>query len=413
MQRTRREGLAVTVAVMGLLTSGAAAGGSAATDEAEASVGSQHGEKLEILFLGGTGFLGPHTIEILTEHGHEVTLFNRGNREEMFPDLELIIGNRIAAVEPGLSPLAEAVEAGRTWDAVIDTASVHTWTEDTAELLKDAADHYVYISSLSAYADASGDGRVEGDAVMEMPDDIADSIDRLPYDMTFYGAVKARSEAAAERWFPGKATVIRPGLIVGPGDTTHRFSYWPLRIRDGGEVLAPGNPTDPVMFIDVRDVAAFVVDVIEDDHYGIYNTNGPTTNDMTIGAMLEACKAESASDSEFVWADAEFLGVQGIGPWQAMPVWIPPVGDYAGFHKTSVKKAAEAGLTIRPIAETIRDTLAWFDEWLPKAQNRDGTAFRYQPGVNAAGISREREAAVITMWQSRAETAPADAVAPG
>jgi 2'-hydroxyisoflavone reductase len=272
MQRSRREGLAVSVAVMGLL-----AGGSVANAETEALVATQDGEKLEILFLGGTGFLGPHTIEILKDHGHEVTLFNRGNRDEMFPDLELIVGNRIVDIEPGLTPLAEAIEAGRTWDAVIDTASVHTWTENTAELLKDATDHYVYISSLSAYADASGDGRIEGDAVMTMPDDVADSIDRLPYDMQYYGAVKARSEAAAERWFPGKATVIRPGLIVGPRDFTHRFSYWPLRIRDGGEVLAPGNPSDPVMFIDVRDLAAFVVDVIEDDHYGIFNANGPTS----------------------------------------------------------------------------------------------------------------------------------------
>lgn len=411
MQRSRRDflGLAVLVAGVGLGASPALAADAALNETGEA-------EGLKILFLGGTGFLGPHTIEILNKHGHEVTLFNRGNRSELFPDLELIVGNRIVDVEPGLDPLREAVESGRRWDAVVDTASVHTWTENTASLLADASDHYIYISSLSAYASTAGEGRAEGDELASMPDDVADSIDRLPYDMSYYGAVKARSEAAAERHFPGRATVIRPGLIVGPRDFTHRFTYWPARVREGGEVLAPGNPSDPVMFIDVRDLAAFVVDVIEDDVYGVFNANGPTDHAMTIGGLLEACKKATGSDAEFVWADAEFLGSQGIGPWQAMPVWIPPVEEMEGFHKTDVSKAEAAGLTIRPLEETIRDTLAWFDGWLPEIKESRG--FEYQPGVNAAGISREREAEVLTAWRSRgtAEGQPAGepgAVEPG
>ena len=403
MLRSRRDFLAVTAAAAGIFTLAPIA------SAAQTGLRADGDQPLKVLFLGGTGFLGPHTIEILTDHGHEVTLFNRGNRKEMFPELELIVGNRIADVEPGLAPLADAVAAGRRWDAVIDTASVHTWTGDTAEILKDVADHYIYISSLSAYASTAGDGRKEGDELASMPDDIADTIDRLPYDMNYYGAVKARSEAAAQEAFPGKATVIRPGLIVGPRDFTQRFTYWPARIREGGEVLAPGNPSDPVMFIDVRDLAAFVVDVIEDDHYGVFNANGPTTKTMTIGDLLTACRDATDSDAEFVWADAEFLASQGVGPWGAMPVWIPPVEEMAGFHKTDVSKAAKAGLTIRPVETTIRDTLAWLDEWLPEA--RESRDYEYQPGVNAAGISREREAEVIAAW--RARDTESEAVAPG
>jgi 2'-hydroxyisoflavone reductase len=270
MNRSRRRFLAGVGAVsLGVVSLGAFAGEAVAQDAGG-------DEKLKILFLGGTGFLGPHTIDILTEHGHEVTLFNRGNRKEMFPELELIVGNRIADIEPGLTPLEEAVASGRRWDAVVDTASVHTWTENSAEVLKGATDHYIYISSLSAYASTSGDGRHEDDELASMPDEVADSIDRLPYDMNYYGAVKARSEAAAQEAFPGTATVIRPGLIVGPRDFTHRFTYWPARVREGGEVLAPGTPDDPVMFIDVRDLAAFLVTVIENDTYGVFNANGPT-----------------------------------------------------------------------------------------------------------------------------------------
>lgn len=357
-------------------------------------------EPLDILFLGGTGMLGPHTVDRLIERGHTVTLFNRGNRSEMYPDLELIEGNRIVDIEPGLEPLAEAIKSGRTWDAVIDTASVHTWTENSAKLLAEAADHYVYISSISAYADAS-DELVEDAAVATMPDDVADGIDRLPYDMTYYGAVKARSEAAAERHFPGRATVIRPGLLVGPRDFTHRFTYWPLRVRQGGKVLAPGNPTDPVMFIDVRDVADFLVTVIENDQYGIFNANGPIDRGMTIGKLLDACKSATGSDAEFVWADAEFLSGRGINAWGQMPVWIPPSSEMSGMNLTSLEKAAAAGLTTRPVEETIRDTLAWFDEWAPEIKESRG--YEYAPGENAPGVTLAQEAEVIEAWREQSD----------
>ncbi|MBT8485165.1 MAG: NAD-dependent epimerase/dehydratase family protein [Phycisphaerales bacterium] len=353
---------------------------------------------LKILFLGGTGFLGPHIVRFARARGHAFTLFNRGRRPDLFADVETIIGNRIEGEGPGLTPLREQVEAGRRWDVVIDTASVHQWTERTATMLAKAADQYVYISSLSAYAEASS-CRTEGDPVATMPDEIAAGIDRIPYDMTHYGAVKARSEAAAEAAFPGRATVMRPGLIVGPRDRTHRFTYWPHRIRAGGEVLTPGNPTDPVMFIDVRDVADFVVLAMEERLHGIYNTNGPVGGGMTIGKLVEACRVTTGSDASFTWADADFLSERNIGGWVQMPVWLPPKGEYKGFHCTSVERARRAGLRTRPLDDTIRVTLAWLDGWLPEAKAERG--YEYTPGENAPGITREREQAVLAEWHGR------------
>ncbi|MFI4896810.1 MAG: NAD-dependent epimerase/dehydratase family protein [Phycisphaerales bacterium JB059] len=348
---------------------------------------------LKILFLGGTGMLGPHFIELARPRGHEITLFNRGNRADLFPGLELIEGNRIVDVEPGLAPLEAQVKKGRRWDVVIDTASVHTWTENSAALLKDHADRILYISSLSAYADASGPEQVEGSPVATMPDEVADGIDRLPYNMAYYGAVKARSEAAAERHFPGRTTVLRPGLIVGPRDFTHRFTYWPYRVREGGEVLAPGDPADPIKFIDARDVAAFMLHVIEANHTGVYNVNGPVGAEMTIGRLLQTCKDVTGSNATFTWADAEFLSERGINGWVQMPVWIPPVGEYAGFHATSLRKSAAAGLTTRPLQETVRDTLAWFDHW--RETDAKARGFVYTPGGRLPGISPETEAETL------------------
>jgi len=189
-------------------------------------------------------------------------------------------------------------------------------------------------------------------------------------------------------------------LIVGPRDFTHRFTYWPCRVRQGGEVLAPGSETDPVMFIDVRDLAAFVVRTIEDKSMGIYNANGPVSRDMTIGKLLGACKDVTGSDATFTYADGEFLAERGIHAWQHMPVWVPSTGETAGFHLTHLDRAAAAGLTTRPTEETIRDTLEWFDGWLPTAE-RGGEKFEYQPGVNAPGVSREQEAEVLAEWKAR------------
>lgn len=361
---------------------------------------------LKILFLGGTGMLGPHVVRMLIDRGHEVTLFNRGRRDEMFPDLEFIEGNRIVTVEPGLQPLQAEVDKGRTWDAVIDTASVHQWVENSARLLKDAAGHYSYVSSLSVYADHSQVGLDEDDAVATMPDDVADGITAVPYDMQYYGAVKARSEAAAREFFPGKALIHRPGLLVGPRDYTHRFTYWPCRVREGGEVLAPGEPDHGIQFIDVRDLAAFMVLGIEQRLAGTFNVNGPVGGGMTIGKLLDTCKKVTGSDATFTWASADWLRDQGVNPWAQMPVWIPPTGDSAGFHTRDLSKAAQAGLTTRRLEATIADTLKWFDEeYLPERRVAiEGRGENVEPfsfGGNVPGLTREREAELLAMWKAR------------
>ena len=355
------------------------------------------GGKKNILFLGGTGFIGPHIVRALLDAGHTVTLFNRGNRNELFPDLEQITGNRIVDIDPGLTPLKEAIDSGRQWDTVIDTANVHTWVENSAGLLKDAAEQYVFTSSMSVYADNSVIGQDEDGEIATMPDDIADEIDRLPYDMNYFGAVKARCEAAARRHFGDRAFVLRPGLIVGPRDFSHRFTYWPWRIRQGGEVLAPGAPDHPLMYLDVRDLAAFLALNITRGTGGTFNINGPATGPITIGRLVNGINDSLNAGADFTWVEGDWLAQRGVNAWAQMPVWIPPSPGMQGFHRKSIERAVAAGFTSRPLAETVKDTLAWFDdEYLPLAEERGRP---YQPGENAPGISMEREAALLTEWK--------------
>jgi len=358
----------------------------------------QEQKKLKILFLGGTWFIGPHIVKDLRARGHEVTLFNRGN-EDMFPDLELIKGNRIVTEEPGLTPLAAEIEKGRRWDAVIDTANVHPWVEHSASLLADAADQYLFTSSMSVYADNSVIDQDESGEVATMPEEEAAKIVDLSYNMQYFGAVKALCERAAEKHFPGHATVVRPGLIVGPRDFSSRFTYWPWRVRQGGEVLAPGKPEHPVMFVDARDLAAFIVVLLETTTPGIFNVNGPAARDMTIGKLLDACKDATGSDAMFTWVDGDWLAERGVNAWAQMPVWIPPSEGMEGFHRMSIAKALAAGLTTRPVRETIVDTLAWLDdEYIPKLTEKGKS---YEPGVRAPGISRERETELLAEWHAR------------
>ncbi|MCA9289566.1 MAG: NAD-dependent epimerase/dehydratase family protein, partial [Phycisphaerales bacterium] len=355
---------------------------------------------LKVLFLGGTGFIGPHIVNRFIERGHTVTLFNRGSRtDELFPNLELIKGDRIPGEGAGLQPLLDAVGAGRTWDVVIDTANVHTWTDHSARVLRRAATHYVYTSSLSVYTDNSIIDQDEDGPLDTMPDDVADGIDRLPYDMRHFGAVKARSEAAAAKHFPGRATIVRPGLIVGPRDFSNRFTYWPWRVRQGGVVLAPSDPNDPVMVIDVRDLANFMVHLAETRTMGVFNANGPTTRDLTIGRLLDACAKTTRSDATFTWVDGDFLAARGVNAWSQMPVWIPPREGMEGFHRKSLARAIAAGLTTRPLASTITDTLAWLDDEYVPTLAAGGRTF--EPGVNAPGITRARESELLAEWAAR------------
>lgn len=335
-------------------------------------------EPRTILMLGGTGFLGPHTVEAALRRGHKVTLFNRGKtRPGLFPDLEKLHGDRekndLKALE------------GRKWDAVVDTsANVPRWVNRSAAVLGPNIGRYIYISSISVYADTSKPGD-ETAAVSTIDDPTTEKIDGRTY-----GALKALSEKAAEIAMPGKVAVVRPGLIVGPDDPSDRFTYWPVRVARGGEVLAPGSPDDPIQLIDVRDLGEFLVRLIEDQTRGVFNATGPETT-LTMGRTLDACKKVSGSDATFAWADPDFLEKQGVQPWSDMPAWVPDRGETAGFARVNIARALKAGLTFRSIDDTAKATLAWFNG-LPEARR----------AKLRSGISPEREARVLAALKARA-----------
>lgn len=363
------------------------------------------GRPLEILILGGTGFLGPHFVEAARAKGHKLTLFNRGKSNptrfsgEEFKDLEQLRGDR----KNDLSALA----GERRWDAVLDTSAYFPADVTlSARLLAKRVDRYVIISSISVYADNSTPGADERAAVSTMPD--TDAATEITGEN--YGPLKALSEQAAERELPGRATVIRPGLIVGPGDNTDRFTYWPARAARGGEILAPGSAKDPTQFIDVRDLASFILHAIETGAAGVFNADAPP-GAISMGPLLAACQLAGTrandiqcirapcpqppeASSTVTWVPADFLEGEKVSAWQDMPVWIPPTGEYAGFGQRSTAKAQAAGLTYRPLQQTVDDTLQW---WLTLPEAR-----RAAP---KAGLSPAREAAVLEAWHRHSRRA--------
>src|SRR5437762_8729407 len=204
-----------------------------------------------------------------------------------------------------------------------------------------------------------------------------------------YGPLKALSEQEAEKWFPKQALIVRPGLIVGPRDESDRFTYWPVRIDRGGEVLAPGAPSDPVQFIDGRDLAEWVIRMVEQRETGVYNATGPDKA-LGVGAMLEGIKTANSSKANFTWVDADFLESQKVAPWGDMPVWVPPRGEEGGMGRISIQRALSKGLTFRPLDVTARDTLAWF-KLLPQERQSH----------SKAGLTPEREAEVLNIWKKK------------
>jgi 2'-hydroxyisoflavone reductase len=205
-----------------------------------------------------------------------------------------------------------------------------------------------------------------------------------------YGPLKVLSEQEAEKWFPKQTLIIRRGLIVGPRDETDRFTYWPVRIDRGGEVLAPGDPTDPIQFIDARDLAEWTIRMAEQRQTGIYNATGPEKT-LGIGTMLEGIKEANKSDAKFTWVKTDFLEAQKVAPWSDMPVWVPPRGEEGGMGRINIQRALAKGLTFRPLADTARDTLAWFKSQSPERQAK-----------LKAGITPERETEVLTAWKNKA-----------
>ena len=373
MSPTRREFLRVSSTAGGALAVGMLA------KELSASPTRQTGQRaLRILILGGTSFIGPHQVRYALERGHEITLFNRGRTNtHLFPDVERLVGDR-----------ADDLESlrGRSWDVAIDnSASNPDWVRRSAEFLRDSVDRYVYVSSRSAYADTSRiPMTAEAPTFTYETAGVHPGADSLPY-----GLRKALSEREAQAAFPGRATIVRPGLVIGPRDDTDRFTCWPVRIERGGEVLAPGDPSDPVQIIDARDLSEWMIRLAEDGQSGVYNAVGPATP-RPMAELLYGIRAVTTTECRFTWVDTDFLLATGVRPYSHMPVWMPPRDGREGFARFDLSPEVAAGLTFRPLAVTARDTLE-FHHARPAARRAD----------LMAGISAEREGEVLEAWHSR------------
>jgi 2'-hydroxyisoflavone reductase len=322
---------------------------------------------MRLLVIGGTHFVGRHAVEVAVSRGHEVTVFHRGGSEpDGFPDVEHVHGDR----DGGLGPLRD-----RSWDAVLDTCGyVPRVVRDSAGLLADAAEHYTFVSSLSAYPDDAPPGTTE-----ETPRHAAPFPDTEEITEESYGPLKVACELEVQRAFPGRASIVRPGFIVGPFDPIDRFPYWVRRAASGGAMLAP-EPVDlPVQIVDVRDLAAFMIDHAEKRTGDVFNVTGPESV-LTMSRLLEACVEVGGAGTNIVWAGVRFLRERSLHEsgehgWEQLPYWYT---EEPGFSAFDVSKALAAGLSLRPLAETILDTLAW-----------DRT--RVQTWPMGAGIAPDRE----------------------
>jgi 2'-hydroxyisoflavone reductase len=330
---------------------------------------------LSLLILGGTGFIGPHLVRLAVSRGHRVTIFTRGRRQTELPaEVERLVGDRNGQLD---------ALKGRRWDAVVDDSATNPdWVRQSAELLRDAVGQYLFTSSTGVYYPYLTPGVDEATAPRLEADDPKDG-------SATYGVNKARCEQEVQRVYgSARATVVRPTYIVGPGDYTDRFTYWPVRLARGGEVLAPGRPTDPVQFIDVRDLAAFVLGLLEQKRGGTYNAAGPARA-MTMPAFLEAARRAVAPEgTRLVWVDDhDFLAEHQI---EAAIPWAMPRGNNAHMMAIGNARALAAGLALRPLEETVRDTLAWW-QTLPEPR-RAQARFAITPA---------QEATALAAWHAR------------
>src|SRR5436190_4087084 len=340
---------------------------------------------MRILILGGTGFTGPYQVRYALSRGHKVTTFNRGKTHpgELPDEVEQLIGDRNGQLDALKS---------RQWEVVIDNpTTLPAWVRDAAQILKGNVERYVFISTISVYGEVkTGLDETAPTEKYEGADPYKETLEAMKASgYKTYGPLKALSEKETEKWFPEKTLIIRPGLIVGPRDETDRFTYWPVRIDRGGEVLAPGKSTDPVQFIDARDLAEWTIRMAENRETGIYNATGPA-KPLEIGQMLEGIKNAFHSSATFTWLPAEFLQQQKIEAWSDMPVW---AGDELGLARTNIDRALAKGLTFRPLAETSRDTLAWFKSLPQERQSK-----------LRAGLTPERESEALAAWKKKQMT---------
>jgi 2'-hydroxyisoflavone reductase len=333
----------------------------------------------KILILGGTGFLGPATIEIAQAHGHQVTMFNRGKtRPELFPGVEKLHGDRDPKKGEGL----KALEAG-SWDAVIDNSGYYPrQVGASAALVAARTKQYIYISSISAYKEPNPENGNEEAALATLADP---TVEDMGKEYQNYGGLKALCEQAAQKAMPGRTTIVRPGYIVGPDDPSGRFTYWPVRFDQGGEIAVPGATTDPVEIIDVRDLAAWLVHLVEQGTMGTFNACGPEKR-LAWGDLVADFQKAGNVSAKPVWIPAEFLAKQeGI----EFPIWAPFMGETKGFHTWRNDRAVKAGLRFRPALSTVKDTLAWFKTQEKVEKGR----------TKLAAPSAEQEAKLIAAWR--------------
>jgi 2'-hydroxyisoflavone reductase len=371
----------VKAASLGLTGLGAATR-SASAAEASGAVSA----RLRILILGGTGFTGPHQVRYALARGHKVTLFNRGRQPKAWPgEVEELLGDRNTGDLKALE--------GRDWDVCIDNpTTLPFWVRDAGKTLRGKVRQYVFISTISVYAaDDKPEDETAGVLRYDGADAMAETIESLRAKPELYGPLKAASEGEAKRQFGDATTIIRPGLIAGPGDETDRFTYWPVRLARGGEVLAPGDGSDPVQFVDARDLAEWTIRMAETRTTGTFNATGPA-RPLVMRDMLAGIAAATPSDARLTWVPTEFLEAQHVAAWSDLPVWVPGQGESAGFAQRRIDRALQAGLTFRPLATTAVDTLAWF---------------RQQPEARQArpknGLAPAREAEVLSAWKAGAK----------
>ncbi|MGE3175456.1 MAG: NAD-dependent epimerase/dehydratase family protein [Planctomycetota bacterium] len=362
------------------------AGASAASRPARQRMAATFRAKQKILVLGGTGFLGPAFVEAALAAGHTLTLFNRGRTNpKLFPDVEKLQGQRRRPRPDRPDAPAQDLEAlkGREWDAVLDTSAYFTGeVEDVAAILQGNVQQYVFISSLSVYRslEQSADPVDEDSPLCECDDKYTMS---LGQNFENYGALKRYCEEAAEAAFPGAATRVRPGYIVGPGDPTDRFTYWPVRFQRGGECLAPGPMDNDLQFVDVRDLGEWLVHLIEQRAAGPFNAVG-FDGPMTTAEFLYTGKGTLNHQCTFTWVDDAFLEENEVSPWGEMGCWTPKAKN----GHSSNRRALAAGARYRPIAETIKATAEW-------------AATRGADHQWRAGMKPEREAELLAKWKKR------------
>lgn len=333
----------------------------------------------KILILGGTGFVGPHQVRRALERGHQVTIFNRGRSAPgMFgKDVEELAGDRASNLE---------ALKGRKWDAVIDESASGSdapeWVRQSATLLRDSTDQYLFISTRAVYLDWSRVPMTADAPVLTRENAPVAAGLPLPY-----GHAKAYAEIEAQRILPGRVTVVRPAIIMGPGDDTDRFTYWPVRVARGGDMIAPGNGSDHVQLIDVRDLVEFNIRLVEDRTFGVFNVLGPQTG-QPFRELLAGVQRGVGGSATFVWVDPDFLRTSGFGV-PGLSIFQTMEGRTAGYSRFDITPELKAGLSLRPAEVTARDTLNWF---------------RTLPGDRQANMFRglEREAQILAAWKTRA-----------